>query len=99
MYNIYRMSNNLKYEIPIKEEEEDEDDVSVAEIYIEIKEEIKEEPVYTCKNGRTLDEHIDTAIETGSLGLAGKCILFWVMGLCSGLWGINLPKINSAMLI
>ena len=65
------MSNNLKYEI----KEEDEDDGSVAEIYIEIKEELKEEPVDACKNGKTLDEHIDNAIKTCSLGLAVKCMI------------------------
>ena len=73
------MNNKMKYEIPIKEE--DDDDVSVAEIYVEIKEEIKEEPVDACKNDKTLDGHIDTAIETGSLGLAGKCMLKWICAL------------------
>ena len=84
------MSNNWTSEILIKEEVKEE--VDVVECYIEFKEEFKEEPVDevkeepimdTCKNVKNLDEHIDNALETGSLGLAG--IIFnmsWLWVLC-----------------
>ena len=81
------MSNSSKCSIRIKQENEEE--LNVQEIYKEtykvetedhdIKQEIKEEPVEVCENVNTLEQNIDSALETGTLGVAGKYILYHLL--------------------
>ena len=64
------MNTTREFNTTVKEEVTDE--TNVLEMYYEIKEEIKDETVEYYENVSRMEENIDTAIISGSLGLAGK---------------------------